>query len=552
MFGLWAVARHTFRQCLRMKVAGVFIVLLAVALGAMPFIMKGDGTLSGQIRTFLSYAVSMTALLGSLVTIFLTAGMVTSDVRDKQIFSVATKPLARWRYIVGRWLGVVLFDAVLLGLAGGTIYGMAQYLRAGESPLESADARFEDRRKVENEVFAARRKVSPDPLDVDRAVEAEVYAMKQDGRFDDVMASYRSESNGDERLARTRLLADLHKRLSSSMQSVAPGKSLEWKFSGIHVKGAEARGTGRVVRVFSDAGLMVLETDSSMIARMIYGGPIRINNVEGRVERLARRKVVVRFGAEQMSYPAIGSLTAGKQVRIVAPPTFQISYKATPSATPPGKTLASIWEVQNPTSGAIYQLARNDPVRRQATLVVPADAVDDEGRTVVSYVNKPARSGFVTSVTILQDDVAILYRVGGFEGNFLRGVALIFIQLAFLAALGVMAGSFVSFPVACLICFAMLPFQMARGFLIDAVRPPTAVAERTVLDYLVHYVVKAMNVLLPDFGRTSPADAMVDGMNISWGFLGSTVLWALVLQTGILLAVACLIFHKRELARVQV
>jgi len=552
MFGLRAVAKHTFRQCLRMKVAGLFIVLLTVVLAAMPFIMKGDGTLSGQIRTFLSYATSMAALLLSLVTIFLTAGVITSDVRDKQIFSVATKPLARWQYIVGRWLGVVLLDAVLLGLAAGTIYGLAQYLRAGQSPLKSAAGRFEDRRRVENEVFAARRKVSPDPVDVDRAVEAELRAMKQDGRFDDVMASYRSESNGDEQLAQSRLLTDLHKRLSSSMQSVAPGRTMTWRFSGIHVKGAEARGTGRVAGIFPDGGLIVLETDSSMIGKMIYGGPVRINNVEGRVERLDPRRLAVRFTAERMSYPAIASLKVASQVRIVAPPTFQISYKATPSATPPGRMLASIWIVQNPTSGAMYRLARNDPVRRQVTLVVPADVVDDEGRTTVSYVNMPARSGFVTSVTILQEDVAVLYKVGGFEGNFLRGIALIFIQLAFLAGLGVMAGSFVSFPVACLICFAMLPFQMARGFLIDAVRPPTAVAQRTVLDYLVHYVVKAMNVLLPDFGRTSPAEALVDGMNISWGFLGGATLWTLVLQTGVLLAVACLIFHKRELARVQV
>ena len=119
-------------------------------------------------------------------------------------------------------------------------------------------------------------------------------------------------------------------------------------------------------------------------------------------------------------------------------------------------------------------------------------------------------------------------------------------------ALGVLAGSFVSFPVACLICFTMLPFQISREFLIDAVRPPHAEAERTVFNYISHYIVQGMNVLLPDFARTSPSEWLVDGMNIPWMHVGETALWAFVVQTSILLLLACAIFHKRELARVQV
>ena len=57
MGGIWAVARQTFRQCLRMKVAGLFIVLLALFLAAMPYQMKGDETLAGRIRTFLSLSL---------------------------------------------------------------------------------------------------------------------------------------------------------------------------------------------------------------------------------------------------------------------------------------------------------------------------------------------------------------------------------------------------------------------------------------------------------------------------------------------------------------
>ena len=63
MGSVWAIARHTFAQCLRMRVAAAFLLLLAAMLGALPLMMKGDGTLAGQIRTFLSYSTSLTGFL---------------------------------------------------------------------------------------------------------------------------------------------------------------------------------------------------------------------------------------------------------------------------------------------------------------------------------------------------------------------------------------------------------------------------------------------------------------------------------------------------------
>ena len=102
---VWAVARETFAQCLRLKVAGVFIILLALTLVVMPFALKGDGTLAGRIRTLLAYGTGMTGALLSVVTILLAVGVVSGDVRERQIFIVASKPLARWQYIVGRWGG---------------------------------------------------------------------------------------------------------------------------------------------------------------------------------------------------------------------------------------------------------------------------------------------------------------------------------------------------------------------------------------------------------------------------------------------------------------
>ena len=119
---IWAVARHTFAQCIRMKIAVAFILLLAVCLLGLPYVMKGDGTLTGSIRTFLSYSVSITGVLLSIVTVLVTVSVVSGDISEKYIYLIIAKPLARWEYILGRWLGVVLLNAVLLAIAAGIIF----------------------------------------------------------------------------------------------------------------------------------------------------------------------------------------------------------------------------------------------------------------------------------------------------------------------------------------------------------------------------------------------------------------------------------------------
>ncbi len=549
MFGLWAVARHTLRQCLRTKVAALFIVLLVVALAAMPFVMKGDGTLAGRIRTFLAYSTSVTAGLLSLVTIFLGVGILSSDVRDKQIFSVVTKPLARWQYILGRWLGLAIFDAVLLGISAGAIYGLAQYLKAGKA------INANDRRAVETEVFAARRRVAPEPLRIQRKADARIKELQDKGDYEDALEAFVAKVGGDVEFAKEILRAEVYEDIAAAMQSVGPRRSMVWEFSGLHVAGKETRGLGQVLEIARQARLVRIRAAPSLLGKLTFMGPVRIKGVDGRAVRIESDSFVVAFPLEEMLEGRLARLTVKDTVGIVADPTLQITYKATPAGEPPNGTLSSYWVVENPTDGSLYREERQDAAGIPATLTVPARVVDSEGRTVVRYVNLPKRSGFVTSVTILHDDVAVLYRVGSFEGNFVRGVALIFVQLAFLAALAVLAGSFVSFSVACLLCFVLMVFMVARDYLVGAVSSRAAMVEFGIFARFSQIVVKTMNVLLPDFARTSPAEALVEGMMIPWwgaGSLGETSLLALGLQTTLLLVIACLIFRKRELARVQV
>ena len=85
-------------------------------------------------------------------------------------------------------------------------------------------------------------------------------------------------------------------------------------------------------------------------------------------------------------------------------------------------------------------------------LQIPPDLFDDEWRA-----DHHLRNANQTALLFpLEDGLEVLYREGGFGLNFARGLGIIFCWMALLAALGLMAASFLSFPVAAFFSLAML------------------------------------------------------------------------------------------------
>lgn len=138
MGNVWTVARHTIAESVRNKIAISFILLLVIILIGLPFASKGDNTISGAVQAFLSYSITAVTGLLSLLSILL-AKILSDDISGKQILTLMTKPIPRWSYVVGRWLGIVCLNVALLTFAGGLIYGFTYYL-ASKPAMDELDA----------------------------------------------------------------------------------------------------------------------------------------------------------------------------------------------------------------------------------------------------------------------------------------------------------------------------------------------------------------------------------------------------------------------------
>lgn len=151
MSTLWVIARQTIAEGIRMKLALVFVVLIGLIVVGLPFSIAGDASVTGAVQSFMSYGFSATGMLLSLLTVFMSRSL-SDDLVRRQIFLVMTKPVARWQYVTGKWLGITVLNAAFLSCSALTIYGMVHYIKYTHPPI---DDQF-DAQELENEVMVAR------------------------------------------------------------------------------------------------------------------------------------------------------------------------------------------------------------------------------------------------------------------------------------------------------------------------------------------------------------------------------------------------------------
>jgi hypothetical protein len=219
MRSIWAVAINTIRQVIRLKIAAVFVILLLLLLPVMGFKMTGDGTLMGRIQAFVSYGMSLTVLLLSLLTIFAAVYALTSDVRDKQVYTVLTKPIRRFQFVLGKLLGIILLDACLLLLFSIVVYSitvtMPKFIHADEEQVE----------QVQNEFYTARASLKPAEPDVTADVEK---------RYEQLKRNIEIPAGVDEDpVARRNYKKELASRIKLRKQAAAVGEELDWEFTNV-------------------------------------------------------------------------------------------------------------------------------------------------------------------------------------------------------------------------------------------------------------------------------------------------------------------------------
>jgi len=222
-----AIARNLIVEIFRMRVLLAFIILIITSYTVFFWwwLAGNEGLADEKVKTFLSYSLSLCAHVLSFLTIFISIATIARDIKRKEIFTITTKPVSRIRYLLGKILGLLVLNLVLLGLSGFLIYGLARSLQRTE-PTTAAE-----RNRMRELVFVARKSVQPVMPDITQQV-LEIVEARVKRKIKEQPEYYRHNPVVVKQMRET-LIKDNTKRIINAQRTVEPGKSILWHFTGI-------------------------------------------------------------------------------------------------------------------------------------------------------------------------------------------------------------------------------------------------------------------------------------------------------------------------------
>ncbi len=110
----WVIARNTLGDALRKRVLLVFLLLALVML--IIALMLNYFTAREQMVTFKATELAIILIFGALISITTSIFLIPNEIEKRTIYSVLSKPVQRWEFFIGKFLGGVLTAFVTLGL----------------------------------------------------------------------------------------------------------------------------------------------------------------------------------------------------------------------------------------------------------------------------------------------------------------------------------------------------------------------------------------------------------------------------------------------------
>lgn len=344
MRSVFAIAHLTIRSALRLRVfVSLFLFLVAMVV-LVPRSLTGDGSAAGEVRILLTHTLGVAAITLGLATLWAACAAISLEIDGKQMRLLAVKPVRHPHLWVGKWLGIVTLNAVLLlcvaAALGALVIGTLHASRHSE----------EERADVRENVLTARLRCRPEPLDIAADVERHVAILRSRGQVP-------ADTSGCE------LFDEVASAVKARRNTIPPGTEMRRTFT------LAAQHTARPLSL-----------------------RYRLRSARG----------------------------AGR--------------------------IAGTWYVgsaDNPRAFA-HEVRRSGGPRER--IDIPAGVARPGEPVVVTFAAR-ARPRATTAV-LAEDGLELLVDHGGFGGNYLRALLIVWCVLAGLAALGVTAGALFSFPVA--------------------------------------------------------------------------------------------------------
>ncbi len=274
------------------------------------------------------------------------------------------------------------------------------------------------------------------------------------------------------------------------------------------------------------------------------------------VRRQIREQVKASLQIIPPSYERTWKIDLGFAKNYLAGKPLQLRVKFNSAQKSASGTFYALWQIGDPSSPKSMRLA---PMSLSPDtfheFAIPPDMFDANGVLTITFAN-PNDTALLFP---LEDGMEVLYPEAGFSLNFARGLAIIFCWMALIAALGLMAASYLSFPVAFFFALAMMLVALSSSTLTESVESGSVAAGNEETGQAGHSIADV--VLIPAFkgvltvvnlaNSFSPVEALSTGRSITWSELGEAFFQIVVLLGGGMSILGIILFSRRELATAQ-
>ena len=558
--GIGAIAMQTWREAIRKKTLWLVMLFAVVLIASTTFVQAAGADVvkeERRLRVMLEISFRVMSLFTILCAIFLTSFSLPSDISQRQIFTLLSKPISRWGLLTGKILGFCLLSFVMLVMMA-VFTVLTLKITSGRAPA-----------KVKERLLGAREIVRPATFKLMAWRNAQV--MKQ----------------GVQITMRPEILRGSMFRFNTGPQDKLPGeKEVPVRFRFQHFRNSEGEMRYREEEL-TNAHIVfdLIEPISKERKRMTI--PLNPENGISEVFKVNRSFFtsnsfgieVIRIAPETRNVGSTRFLREGEtgqwefkhlkrsalevdgqavgDKHVTVQVQFRIVSRGGHYAGSKKTELRFYYDMPEEKRKTVVVKVRD---ARVATMNIPSEAIDKTGKLVLKLEN-PLRTAYFYGYDNQQYGVALLSRPSSFEFNVFKAVVMMSFQVILLVVVTVSASTFLSWPITALTSL----FVYFCGSIINFIGEMIAAGEKsgsflgnqahdhghaageglTLFDKLITAVLQLLRLIMPDMTQFSPLSLIGQGYSVSLSELVRSFGYMCIFAT-IALAIGWSIFRRRS------
>lgn len=124
---VWLVAWHVFKESVRDRVLFAIVGFAFVLVAAS--VLIGEITAGQDVKIIKDLGLATLEVAGVLMAVFIGIGLVAREIERRSIYSLLAKPVHRWEFVLGKYVGLVGTIMVNLALMTAALFVMLAWLQ---------------------------------------------------------------------------------------------------------------------------------------------------------------------------------------------------------------------------------------------------------------------------------------------------------------------------------------------------------------------------------------------------------------------------------------